>query len=163
EPWDGERVAVQRRLSHDRVVTPAVEGDGQAVRLDDHRSGRLHEPPVQLLRVGLLEALQTARQPAVTAIGKYRQRGVEVHVQPHLAGQAVEVEEVHAHPEAAFDPIATGVADDQITRCLLEVVRENQSRPLTAQAGHGDLAEWTIVAPQSYRALEVTDVHMTPL
>src|SRR3954447_10167035 len=162
EPWDGERVAVDLGFAQDRVMAPAVEGHRQAVVLDRHGPGGLDEPAVEALRIALLEAFQPRRQPAVATVGDHRQRGVEVDVQAHLAGQAVEVEEVHADAQATLDPVAAGVADDQLARGLLEVVGEEQGGPIGAEAGGGDLADRAVVAAKSDRLLDVTDVRMAP-
>src|SRR5512135_1656240 len=139
-------------------MAPAVEGDAEAVVLDRHGPGGRDEPPVQLLRIGLREAAQSRRQPAIAAVGDHRQRGVEVDVQPNLAGQAVEVEEVHADPQAILDPVAARVADDQLARRLLEVVGEEQRGTVAAQSRHGDPTDRALVATQPHRLLEVTDL-----
>src|SRR4051794_23081741 len=73
------------------------------------------------------------------------------------------MEEVHADPQAVLDPIAAGVADDQLARGLLELVGEEQRGPFAAQAGHGDLADRALVAAQPYGLLDVTDLRVTPL
>src|SRR3954454_5635523 len=72
------------------------------------------------------------------------------------------MEEVHAHAQATFDPVAAGVADDQRARGLLEVVGEEQRGTIGAQAGGGDLADGALVAAEPHHLLDVTDVRMTP-
>src|SRR3954454_1765049 len=58
EPRDRQRVAFERRLAGDRVVAATVEADDQPVVLNRHGPGGLDEPTVQLLRGGLLEAVE---------------------------------------------------------------------------------------------------------
>ena len=105
--------------------------------VDRHGPGGLDEPAVQLLRGGLLEALQSLAQPAVAAVGDHCQGRVEVDVQSHLAGQAVEVEEVHADAQAVLDPVAAGVADDQFRGVSSKWLERNSvgcSRPRPSTA-----------------------------
>src|SRR3954465_4538231 len=73
------------------------------------------------------------------------------------------MEEVHAHAQAAFDPVAAGVADDQLARGLLEVVGEEQRGAIGAEAGDGDLADRAPVAAEPPLLLDVTDVRMAML
>src|SRR3954451_23155130 len=70
------------------------------------------------------------------------------------------MEEVHAHAQATFDPVAARVADDQLARGLLEVVGEEQRGTIGAEAGGGDLADRALVAAEPYLLLDVTDVRM---
>src|SRR5450759_5817683 len=161
EPADGRRVVSESGLAEDRVMAATVEGNDEAVGLDRHGAGGLDEPPEELFRVGFLEALQSRRQPAVAAVGDHGQGGVEVDIETHLAGEAVEVEEVHADAQAALDPVAAGVADDRLAWGLLEVVGEEQCGAIAAQAGHGELADWALVAAQSHGFFDVTDMRMT--
>src|SRR3954470_23464718 len=144
-------------------MAPAVEHDRHPVILDGNRPGGLYVTAIELLRGGLLEALQPRRQPAVAAVGDHRQGGIEVDVQPHLAGQAIEVEEVHADPKAVLDPVAARVADDQLARRLLEVIGQEERGAAAAQAGHGDLTDRALIAAQPYRLLDVTNPDVTAL
>ncbi len=92
------------------MATP-VEVNGDAVGLGSSLyAGGLDESAVELLRVGLLEPIEARCQPSVATVGSHRQGGVEIDVQSHLAGQAVQVEEVHADAQATLNPIAAGVA-----------------------------------------------------
>ena len=95
----GSCLVISGRLAQDRVVAAPVQLH--------------HDPPVpappptravstnrryRCFGARLLAPLQPAAQPAVAAVGQHRQRRVQVHVQPHLARQAVQVEEVHRLP-----------------------------------------------------------------
>jgi len=119
KPRDGSLLAAESGLAEDRIVAALVEMHHDAVRLDFDSARRLHEAPVHLLRRSFLIAPQPAGQPALAAVGDDGQRRVQVDVQPHLAGEAIEVEEIDADSQAVFHAIASGVADDQSARRLL--------------------------------------------
>src|SRR4051812_10489550 len=105
EPGDGRRSVTESGLAEDRVMAATVEDDDEAVVFDRQGAGGLDEPPEELFQVGFLEAFQSRRQPAVTSVGDHGQGGVEVDIEPHLAGEATELEEVHADTQPALDPI----------------------------------------------------------
>jgi hypothetical protein len=110
----------------------------------------------------LVVAPQPLAQPAVAAVGQDRENRVQVHIQPHFARQAVEVEEVHADPQPILHPVAPGVADDHVPRRLLRVVRQEQRPLLTAEAVHGQLADRALIAAQLDRLVDVTDRLVAP-
>src|SRR5439155_12163890 len=58
-------------------------------------------------------------------------------------------------------PIAARVADDQLARGLLEVVGEEEGGAVAAQAGHSNLADRALVAPQPHHLFDVTDLRVT--
>src|SRR5262249_14824147 len=121
QPRDSDRLAVQGRFAKERVVATALEGDRDPIGLDPYSPPCPKKTPIELLGRRLLEAAQSRPQPAIATVSDHRQRRIEVDVQPHLAGQAIEVEEVHADAQPILDPVATGIADDQLAGRLLEV------------------------------------------
>ena len=126
-------------------MAAAFEGDSDPFFLDQYRPSGLDEAAVELLGCGLSVSPQPRRQPAVTTVGNHSQRRIQVDVEPYLAGQAIEMEEVHADAQAILDAVATRVADDQLTRCLIEVIGDEQGWMVMPQPGDRDLADRSLV------------------
>lgn len=59
KPRDRSRVTVEGGFAEDRVVAPSIELDGETVLLGGHSPRSLDEPTVELLRIGLLEPIET--------------------------------------------------------------------------------------------------------
>ena len=59
---------------------------------------------------------------AVAAVGQNSQRHIQIDVEAHLAGQTIEVEEVDADAERVFHAIASGIAGNQRSCALFDVV-----------------------------------------
>ena len=87
-------------------------------------------------RYNFLGSASRNRAVAYRAIGSSRwperHRRVQVHVEPDLARQAVEMKKVHADPQSVFHAVAPGITDDQIPGGFLKVIREEQRRFLAA-------------------------------
>ena len=113
-------------------MSAAVEMDDDALPSDLHAAGGFHELAVEVLGLGLAEAVQVVRQPAVAAVGDHGQGNVQIDVETDFAGQAVQVEEVHAAAQAVLDAVAAGVTQHQVAGADLRVVGQKQrerSRP----------------------------------
>src|SRR5262249_31012354 len=123
----------------------------------------LHEPTVELFRLGLREAVQPRGQPAVAAVGQDGQRHVQIHVEADLTGQAVQVKEVDADPQGVLDAVPPRVAGDHVAAADLEVVGQAQRRLLPAQAAHRQLTERARVAAHADGFLHVADVLVATL
>jgi hypothetical protein len=86
-------------------VAPLLEPHEDAPRLHFHLTARLDELALGLLRGGLVEPAKVVCQPAVAPVGQHCQGHVQVNIQPHLTGQAVEVKEVDAGAQASSTPL----------------------------------------------------------
>src|SRR5436309_2985776 len=93
-------------------MAASVEADLDGVVLDLDAAGGFDESTVELFGRGGLVASQLRSKPAVTAVGDHRQDGVEVDIEPYLAGQTVQVKEVDARPQAVFDAVSPRVTND---------------------------------------------------
>lgn len=82
-----------------------VEPNHDPVALDLHDPSGRHEAPVLLLRFRLLVAGSLRRQPAIATMSDHRQRQIQIHIETNFAGQAVDVEEVHADSQSIFHPV----------------------------------------------------------
>jgi hypothetical protein len=60
----------------------------------------------------------------VAPLRQHCHRRIDIDVQPHLAAQTVEVEEVHAVAQPTLHPVAARLADDQVACRLLQVVAQ---------------------------------------
>src|SRR5271170_2232222 len=114
QPGNGRAIAAQVGFAQDWVMSAAVEMDEQTSRFDLDAAAGFDELAVEVLRLGLGEAVQLLGQPAVAAIGDDRQGHVEVDIEPDLAGQAIKVEEVDADAQAVFNAVAARVAQYDI-------------------------------------------------
>src|SRR5215475_8888310 len=121
---------VESGFAQDRVVAALVEVDDDPFRLDFDHTTCFHAFAIQLFGRSGVKASQLLGQPAIAPIGQYSHSGVEVDVESHFARQTIEVKEIHADPQPVLDAIASGVADDQCPRTLLEVVGQEQGRAL---------------------------------
>ena len=85
---------------------------------------------------------------AVQQVRQHRQGQVEVHVQPHVAAQAIEVEERDLFTKVVLDVISAGVGlDDFAGRLRLrQVVGQEEGRRLVAQPRHDQLPQVAVVA-----------------
>jgi len=115
---------VQGRFTQDRVVRSAIELHHDPLRRHRDLTGGLHELAVQVLRLRFVEPLESAGQPAVTAVADHRERDIEIDVQADFAGQTIEMEKIHADAQAILDAVASRVTDHQIARCDVGVVGE---------------------------------------
>ena len=127
QPRDGRAVVVESGFAEDRIVAAAVEGDEEPTAGSDFDlAAGFDELAVELLRLGLLEALELTSQPAVATVGDHRQSHVEVDVQADLAGEAIEVEEVDVRSQAVLDAVASGIMGDELAGAHLEVIGQEQ-------------------------------------
>ncbi len=108
QPWDRRTVPIERGFFEDRVVRAFVEPHLEPITLDLYDASGPHEPLVGLLWFDLLVTRQPSRQPAVAAMCNHRQRHIKVHIEADFAGQAVEVEEIHANSQSVFDSVPLG-------------------------------------------------------
>ena len=130
---------VEACFAQNRVVGAAVEVDDETARLDFDAAAGFDELAIEVLRLGLAEAVEFFGQPAVAAIGDNRQGHVQVDIESDLAGQAIEVEEVDADAQAVFDAVAADVAQHHVTGADVAVVGEKERIAFTAQTVDGDL------------------------
>src|SRR5262249_53474787 len=73
------------------------------------------------------------------------------------------MKEVDTDPQAVFDPIAAGIANDQRARRFLGIVGQEEGCLLAPQAGDRNLADWPFVTTQTDGFVEVTDLLVTAL
>ena len=104
-------------------------------------TARLDELAVEVFRLGLVEAVQSAGQPAIAAIGDHREGDIDIDIEPHLAGQAIEMEEVDADAETVFHGVAASISEDEIASGNLGVVRYKQGEAFATQAANSHLAQ----------------------
>ena len=89
-----------------------IEPNQEAILFDLDDSSGPREPLVGLLRFDLLITRQPSRQPAIATMCNHRQRHIKVHIEADFAGQAVEVEEIHADSQGVFDSVPLDVPRD---------------------------------------------------
>ncbi len=70
------------------------------------------EEAVQLLGISLLVTSQLLAEPPIAAVGQNGHSRVQVHIEPDLARQAVEMKKVYADPESVFYAVAPRITDD---------------------------------------------------
>ena len=95
---------------------------------------------------------------AVQQVGQHRQRQVEVHVQTHVAAQAIQVEERDLFTQAVLDVIPAGVGlDDLAGRLPLRpVVGQEEGRRFVPQPRHDQLPQLAFVAVESDPFIDIS-------
>src|SRR5271165_4924878 len=73
------------------------------------------------------------------------------------------MEEVHADAQPILDAVATRVANDQLARCLIEVIGDEQCWMVMPQPGDGDLTDRSLIAAELHRLLNVADLLVTAI
>src|SRR5580658_842196 len=158
QPRNGRAGLVKGCFAQDRVMRPLVEMDDDRVLCDLDASARFHELAVEVFRLGFAEAVQLAGEPAVATVGDHREGDIDINVEPYLAGQAIEMEEVDADAETVFYAVAAGITEDEVAGSNLGVVRHKQGDAFATQAANDHLAQRSLVAVQSDPFVQVTDV-----
>ena len=138
-----------------------VEVHDDAFRLDFDHTPCCHELARQLFGRSGVKASQLLGQPAIATIGQDGPGGVEIDVESYCTRQTIDVQEMHAHPPAVLDAIASSVADDQCPRPLLSVVGQEQGRGLPSQARDRSLAQGALGPWQVHRLIQVPEAVMT--
>jgi hypothetical protein len=98
----------------DRVVAAAVEMDGDLFGGHFDVAGRDHELAIEVFGLRLGEAFEFAGQPSIAAMGDDGEDNIEVDVETHLAGEAIDMEEVDADAQAVLDAVAARVARHEV-------------------------------------------------
>jgi hypothetical protein len=108
------------------------------LRRDRDAARGIDELPEHLARAGLSEPFQTLGQTAIQQIRYNRQGEIEVHVQPHIAAQAIQMEERDLFSQPVLDVIPAGVGLDDLPSGLTlraivgqEKVGDSCPRPVT--------------------------------
>ena len=92
-------------------------------------------------------------QAAVQQVGQHRQRQVEVHIQPDVAAQAIEVEERDLFTEAILDVIPLGISlDDLAGRLSLRAVIQAAGRRSAIRVLNGKGATDRAATPLGFTA-----------
>lgn len=125
---------------------------------DFHPAGGLHETAVPLCGRRLLQAPLWLAQPPGAAVGRHGQRGIQIHLQPHLTRQTIQVEEVHRLPQPVLHPVAARLRHDQPPRRLPDGVGQEQPSFLPAWAGHRQLPDRPLVPRQPDTLVHITNV-----
>ena len=130
--------------------------------LDDARC--VDELPKQPGRARLGKAFHPFGQTAVQQVGQHRQRQVKVHVQTHVAAQAIEVEERDLCTEVILDVIPAGVGlDDFAGRLRLRVViGQEEGRGFVPQPRHDQLPQGALIAVEPDLFLDIGDLTALP-
>jgi hypothetical protein len=144
-------------------MTPSVEMDHDPFGLDFHLAGGLDEFAKDLLGGRTVEPLQVVCQPAIAPIGQDRHCHVQIDIQPHLAGQAIEMKEVDARPQPILHAVAAGIPDDQRSGRLAQLVGEEECGPVASQPIHGQLSDQALVTGELDLLIDVAHVLVTTL
>jgi hypothetical protein len=146
-PQPGNRLArlVESGFPQDRVVAALVEVHADPFRLDVDHTPCCHACARQLCGRSGVKASQVLGQPAIATIGQHGQGGVEIDGESHGPRQTIDMQAMHAHPQAVLDAMASGVAYDQCPRTLLGVVGQEQGRGLPSPSRDRQLAQRALV------------------
>ena len=99
----------QPSLFQQGVVGTFAQVHDDLVRRDLDHARRVDELPEQSGRARPDETLESFGQPAVEQVRQDRQCQIEVHVQPHVAAQAIEVKERDLFPEVVLHVVPARV------------------------------------------------------
>ncbi len=105
-------------------MTTPLEANNQLIWRQLYESLSRDEEAVELLGSRILVTPQMLAEPPVAAIGQNSKRCVQVHVESDLACQTIEMEEVHTDLKTILYAITARVTDDDISSCLLKMIRE---------------------------------------
>lgn len=141
-------------------MAAAVEVDGDLFRGHFDVAGSFDELSVEIFGLGLGEAFELAGQPPVAAMGNDGEDDIEVDIETHLAGQAIQVEEVDADAQTILDAVAACVARHQVAWRNVGVVAHEQGETFASQAGDGDLSKRAAVAVDGEGFVDIANTLM---
>jgi hypothetical protein len=139
-------------------VGSLVKTHHKTVGLHFELSPGFHELAIELFGLRFIKAVPRRGQPSVVPLRKHGQGHIPIPVEPHLTGQTVEVKEMDADAKAILNPIASGVAGDEVSGTGVEVVGYKESRLGMPQAVHGHLPYGARVPTECRRLVHIADV-----
>src|SRR3954454_11628803 len=108
QPRHGLAALGQARLLHQRIVGSLAQPDHDLLRRDADTARGIRKLPEQRVRAGLREPAQTLRQTSIQQVRHHRQREVEIHVEPDVTAQAVQMKERDLFAQPILDVIQGG-------------------------------------------------------
>ena len=91
---------------------------------------------------------QVGSQESIKVVSQDGESEVEVNLDNHRRGNAVEVEEIGVFSDFLFHEPASSVFSDQVLQRDIEIVGDDESGFNSAVTGDGDLAEFLAIIPQ---------------
>ena len=104
-----------------------VEAYHEAVGVYVKLATSLDKLAVELFGFCFVEPMQPGGQPPIAAIRQDGQRDIDVHIEAHFTGQAIEVKEIDTDTQAVLYTVAASIADEQVPCTGVEVVRHYES------------------------------------
>ena len=135
------------RLQQGGQVAPLLQSDGTGVSLEA-RCGTGPEHLLEERAGGQVAAAgrQVEREQAVQVVGRDGHGEVEIDLDHHGGGEAVEVEEGELLGDGLLDQPAAGVAAQDVRQGTVEVVGEEQGGAAAAAAQDSDPAQFAVVS-----------------
>jgi hypothetical protein len=140
-PGNRSGFGIEPRSPQDRIGPSFLEVDVNLPFADANRPSGLDDLPAQSLGLGLGEAIQFARRPAIGPVGRHLQGRVPIDVERDFADPAVEREGVDPAPRRILDPVPARGACHDLAGGLVSVVGRQERRQIASQAGDGDLPQ----------------------
>src|SRR5215831_18802685 len=137
-----------------------VEAYHEAVGVYVKLATSLDKLAVELFGFRFVEPMQPGGQPPIAAIRQDGQRDIDVHIEPHFTGQAIEVKEIDTDPQAVLYTIAASIADEQVSGTDVKVVGHHEGELGAPQPVHGQLPYWPIVPAECHGFVHIADVLM---
>src|SRR5215475_3637393 len=108
-------------------MRPLVEVYHKAVGVNVKLATSFDKLAVELLGFRFVEPMQPGSQPPIAAIRQDGQRDIDVHIEAHFTGQAIEVKEINTDTQAVLYAVASSIADEQVPCTDIEVVGHHES------------------------------------
>ena len=115
---------------------------------------------VELLGFCFVEPMQPGGQPPIAAMRQDGQRDIDVHIEAHCTGQAIEVKEIDTDPQAVLYAVAASIADEQVPGTGVEVVGHDEGELGVSSTVHGQLSYRPIVPAEGHGFVHRADVLM---
>src|SRR5215470_1057124 len=126
QPRNREAPFVEGGFTQDRIVRPLVEAYHEAIGVYVKLTTSFDKLAVELFGFRFVEPMQPGGQPPIAAIRQDGQRDIDVHIEAHFTGQAIEVKEIDTDPQAVLYAVASSIADEQVPGTGVEVVRHHE-------------------------------------
>ena len=107
-------------------MRPLVEAYHDAVGVYVKLATSFYKLAVELFGFRFVEPMQPGGQPPIAAIRQDGHRDIDVHIEAHFTGQAVEVKEIDTDTQAVLYAVASSIADEQFPCTGFEVVGHHE-------------------------------------
>jgi len=115
---------------------------------------------VELFGFRFVDPMQPGGQPPIAAMRQDGQRDIDVHIEAHCTGQAIEVKEIAPDPQAVLYAVASSIAHAQGPCPGVEVVGHHKGERGASSAVHGQLPYRPLVPSEGHGFVHLADVLM---